>query len=215
MRSAAAEPMTGARRVPGERGRRMAACALLAGVLAGGGCGTGRDGRLAAADGGTRDALLGRIDATLTLAIEQSRLAATQASDPDLRRFAAAQVARYTGIRTELRAMAHDEPETAPLVATLAPQQSRRLEELRTTRGAQFDRAYVHQALAVHRHLLGELDLALQRARDDDVRQALRELREGVPGRATAPGAAGPRAGLRAAVAVGAGARAPVVAGDR
>jgi predicted outer membrane protein len=164
----------------------MAACALLAGVLAGGGCGTGRDGRLAAGGGGQRAALLAQIDATLTRAIEQSRLASARASDADLRRFATLQVARYTGLRTELRATTHDEPAPSPLVATLAPPHAQGLAALRAARGAQFDRAYVRQALEVHRRLLGELDRALQRTRDDDLRRALRELRDSVPGRAAA-----------------------------
>lgn len=186
------------------RGRRIAACALLAGVLTGGGCQAERDLRpvaTAAPRHGAPDSLFGRIDATLTLAIEQSRLAALQATNPDLRAFAADRVAHYVALRADLRATAYDLDLQPANVVTLALPGDRRLDALHVARGAQFDRAYVRQALEVHQRLLGDLDAALRRVRDDDLRRALRAMRSTMPGseeaRATDDTANGESAGER------------------
>ncbi|HEU4629079.1 MAG TPA: DUF4142 domain-containing protein [Gemmatimonadaceae bacterium] len=160
------------------RGRQVAAGALLAGALVGSGCRAGPDVRAAAAAPVREvppDTLFDRIDATLTLAIAQGRLAAARATDPELRRFAADQVARYTALRTGLRATAYELGVGRPM-ATVALSRDLPLDTLRTARGAQFDGVYVRQALAVHRRLLGELDAALARVRDVQLRRALHEL---------------------------------------
>lgn len=152
------------------------------------------------ADSEAADPLLGQIDATLTLAIEQSRLASSRATNPDLRQFAAGQVERYTALRDELRGLTHELGGAPQRVSALAPSPTQPLETLQLAHGAQFDRVYVRQALDVHRHLLGALDVALRRAGDDELRRALRELRGTVPGQT---GTAGERGAFGVVVAAG------------
>ena len=119
-----------------------------------------------------------RMDATLGLAIEQAQLAARRASDVALRAFAVQQAGLYAELRAEMRRVAGGFGH-APAAATAVAAQER-LGEMRVARGTRFDHAYVRQALAVHRELLGDLDAALRLVDDAETRRALEELRGGV-----------------------------------
>ena len=119
--------------------------------------------------------LFARMDATLALAIEQSQLAARRASDVALRAFAVQQAGLYAELRTEMRRVAGGFGH-APAAPAVVPAHER-LGALRVARGARFDQAYVRQALAVHRELLGDLDAALRLVDDAETRRALETLR--------------------------------------
>ena len=122
--------------------------------------------------------LFTRMDVTLALAIEQAQLAGRRASDVALRAFAVQQAGLYTELRAEMRRVAGDFGHAPAAVTVVAAQE--RLGALRVARGARFDQAYVRQALAVHRELLGDLDAALRLVDDAETRRALEELRGGV-----------------------------------
>jgi putative membrane protein len=80
--------------------------------------------------------------------VEAGKLAANNAADAEVKKFAEKMVAHHSRTNEDLKAAA--KVANIPLPAKLTEEQQRDLEKLRTLKGADFDRAYIAHVVKKH-----------------------------------------------------------------
>jgi putative membrane protein len=114
---------------------------------------------------GVNDAQIASIVVTANqVDIDAGRLAASRASQADVKEFAQLMVTDHTGVNkaaTELAAKLKVTPQDNPTSQTLKAGGDKNVEHLKTLRGADFDKAYVDHEVAYHQQVLDALDKTL------------------------------------------------------
>ena len=117
---------------------------------------------------GGRDRELQQVAETLSAgagAIDSSKLALQKATREDIKRFASFEIAEQEGLRDVLRALSdqihENSPQTKPKVDAQLTVQN-----LSQASGESFDKAYVAEQVAGHRHLLQIQERYLQNGQD-------------------------------------------------
>jgi putative membrane protein len=96
--------------------------------------------------------------------IDAGRLAAERASKPDVKKFGQVMVTDHTGVNkaaVELVAKLEVTPQDNPTSQSLKAGGERNLANLKTLKGAAFDRAYVDQEVTYHAAVLEAVDKVL------------------------------------------------------
>jgi putative membrane protein len=181
----------------GERDRAAAEVDTAAGQIgeaagrAGSALGTAVDsvaGRIAGREY-TNGELVGFINGYNDAEIEIGGLARTKATDPEVRQFAQRIVTEHRALKTEATSTARRLNITPVMPAADEGLQGDHREGMRDfnqrARGSEFDEAFVEHEVRMHRNVLDEIEDALGRKRNEEIRPLLERARDGVRGHLT------------------------------
>jgi putative membrane protein len=108
--------------------------------------------------------------------IDAGKLAASQATNGEVKTFAQLMVAGHTAVNnaaTELAGKLEITPEDNPTSKSLQADGDKNLAHLKTLKGAAFDRAYVNREVAYHQQVIDALDKILIPGATNDELKAL------------------------------------------
>lgn len=136
---------------------KIAAIALAAGLLVLPAVGVSAD--------GVNDAQIASIVVTANqIDIDAGQLAASQATSEDVKTFARLMVTDHTGVNkaaTDLAAKLKVTPQDNPTSQSLKADGDKSLANLKTLKGAAFDKAYIDREAAYHQQVIDALDKTL------------------------------------------------------
>lgn len=181
----------------GERDRAAAEVDTAAGRIGevagrvGEGIGTAADsvaGRIAGREY-TNAELVGFINAYNDAEIEIGGLARTKATDPAVRQFAQRVVTEHRALKTEATSTARRLNITPTMPAADEGVQDDHREAMRDfnerARGKEFDEAFVEHEIKMHKNVLDEIEDALGRKKNEEIRTLLERARDGIRGHLT------------------------------
>ena len=132
----------------------------------------------------TNAELLGFLDAYNDAEIEVGRLAETKATDPQVRAFARRIVGEHGALKTEVTGAARQRNVTpvTPKADEDVPEDHREgMRELRDKpKGKEFDEAFLEHEIKMHKKVLDEVEDALGRNRNPEIRPVLERARDGL-----------------------------------
>lgn len=100
--------------------------------------------------------------------VELGKMAATNASSPKVKEFGRMMVTDHTKANTELKAVAAKKNITVP--ASPAEKQQKNIDDLKTKKGADFDKAYVDLMVDDHKEDVGKFEDESKNGKDADVK---------------------------------------------
>jgi putative membrane protein len=113
--------------------------------------------------------------------IDAGRLAATKAADPEVKKFAQLMVTDHTGVNksaVDLATKLKVTPEDNPTSRTIKAGGDENIANLKTLKGAAFDKAYVDHEVTYHQQVLDALDKTLiPGARNEELKALLVKVR--------------------------------------
>jgi putative membrane protein len=132
----------------------------------------------------TNSELVGFINAYNDAEIEIGQMAQTKATDPQVRDFARRIVDEHRGLKTEVTNAAQ-RLNLTPTVPTadegLRQDHQTGMRDLTArARGREFDKAFVEHEIKMHKKVLDEVEDALARNRNQEIRPALEKARDGL-----------------------------------
>lgn len=138
----------------------------------------------------TNAELLGFINAYNDAEVEVGRMAETKATDPQLRAFARRIVGEHGALKTELTNAARQGSVTPTMPAADEGLREDHREGMRDlqgkAKGKEFDEAFLEHEIAMHKKVLDEVEDALGRNRNPEIRPVLERARDGLRAHLTA-----------------------------
>jgi putative membrane protein len=140
-------------------------------------------GRLAGAEY-TNPELAGFLDAYNDAEIQIGEMAQTKATDPQVRDFARRIIGEHRALKTEVTSTAQRLSLTPTMPAADEGLKSDHAEGMRNlearARGREFDEAFLEHEIKMHKKVLDEVEDALQRNRNQEIRPLLEKARDGL-----------------------------------
>jgi putative membrane protein len=128
--------------------------------------------------------LAGFVNAYNDAEIEIGQMAVTKATDPQVREFARRIVGEHRALRTEVTGSAQRLGLTPSMPAADEGLKSDHAEGMRDltarTSGREFDEAFLEHEIKMHKKVLDEVEDALQRNRNPELRPVLEKARDGI-----------------------------------
>jgi putative membrane protein len=132
----------------------------------------------------TNAELVGFVNAYNDDEIEIGRMAQTKATDPQVRDFARRIVSEHRALKTEVTSAAQrlSLTPTMPTADENLPEDHQTgMRELNAlAKGREFDRAFVKHEIKMHKKVLDEVEDALRRNRNQEIRPVLEKARDGL-----------------------------------